>query len=149
MGFVKRTQVYGGRSCRQPRARATGKTLVRDAGAGPGRPDLASCHVIRVWSGIEGYLPDMIPVIGPSETTPGLFHAFGFCGHGFQIGPGVGLCLSEMIVDGGPRPLWIPSRSRASARLQLSARNSARSSTTDQLGRDLPGARQLPESAPF
>lgn len=63
-------------------------------------PALAQCHVIRVWSGIEGYLPDMIPVIGPSLTTPGLFHAFGFCGHGFQIGPGVGLCLSEMIVDG-------------------------------------------------
>ncbi|QEL22350.1 FAD-binding oxidoreductase [Bosea sp. F3-2] len=63
-------------------------------------PMLAQCHVIRVWSGIEAYLPDMIPVIGPSETTPGLFHAFGFCGHGFQIGPGVGLCLSEMILDG-------------------------------------------------
>lgn len=66
-------------------------------------PMLAQCHVIRVWSGIEAYLPDMIPVIGPSETTPGLFHAFGFCGHGFQIGPGVGLCLSEMIVDGSTR----------------------------------------------
>jgi sarcosine oxidase subunit beta len=66
-------------------------------------PRLAQCHVIRVWSGIEAYLPDMIPVIGPSETTPGLFHAFGFCGHGFQIGPGVGLCLSDMIVDGSTR----------------------------------------------
>lgn len=63
-------------------------------------PALRHCHVIRVWSGIEGYLPDMIPVIGPSATTEGLFHAFGFCGHGFQIGPGVGLCLSEMICDG-------------------------------------------------
>jgi len=69
-------------------------------------PLLAQCHVIRVWSGIEAYLPDMIPVIGPSETTRGLFHAFGFCGHGFQIGPGVGLFLSEMIVDGAtPTPL--------------------------------------------
>jgi sarcosine oxidase subunit beta len=69
-------------------------------------PFLAHCHVIRVWSGIEGYLPDMIPVIGESLTTEGLFHAFGFCGHGFQIGPGVGLCLSEMILDGGtPTPL--------------------------------------------
>lgn len=69
-------------------------------------PALAHGHVIRVWSGIEGYLPDMIPVIGPSLTAPGLFHAFGFCGHGFQIGPGVGLCLSEMIVDGStPTPL--------------------------------------------
>ncbi|MET3892152.1 sarcosine oxidase subunit beta [Bosea sp. OAE506] len=69
-------------------------------------PSLAQAHVIRVWSGIEGYLPDMIPVIGRSDTTPGLFHAFGFCGHGFQIGPGVGLCLSELIVDGAtPTPL--------------------------------------------
>ena len=69
-------------------------------------PMLAQCHVIRVWSGIEAYLPDMIPVIGRSGTTPGLFHAFGFCGHGFQIGPGVGLCLSEMILDGEtPTPL--------------------------------------------
>ncbi len=69
-------------------------------------PMLAQCHVIRVWSGIEAYLPDMIPVIGRSGTTPGLFHAFGFCGHGFQIGPGVGLSLSEMILDGEtPTPL--------------------------------------------
>lgn len=63
-------------------------------------PALASAHVIRVWSGIEGYLPDMLPVIGASGTTPGLFHAFGFCGHGFQIGPAVGACLAELAVDG-------------------------------------------------
>lgn len=64
-------------------------------------PILRSAHVIRVWSGIEGYLPDMLPVIGESETTPGLFHAFGFCGHGFQVGPGVGAVLADLIVDGG------------------------------------------------
>jgi sarcosine oxidase subunit beta len=69
-------------------------------------PALRSCTVIRVWSGIEGYLPDMLPVIGPSATTPGLLHAFGCCGHGFQIGPGIGLCLSEIIIDGAtPTPL--------------------------------------------
>jgi sarcosine oxidase subunit beta len=63
-------------------------------------PFLATARVIRVWSGIEGYLPDMLPVIGPSATTPGMFHAFGFCGHGFQIGPGVGAVLSDLVVDG-------------------------------------------------
>lgn len=69
-------------------------------------PALATSSVIRVWSGIEAYLPDMIPIIGPSGTTPGLWHAFGFCGHGYQIGPGVGLCLSELICDGHtPTPL--------------------------------------------
>ncbi len=82
------------------------KTLVAMRALARISPMLAQCHVIRVWSGIEAYLPDMIPVIGPSGTTPGLFHAFGFCGHGFQIGPGVGLCLSEMILDGEtPTPL--------------------------------------------
>ncbi len=63
-------------------------------------PRLASAAVIRVWSGIEGYLPDMLPVIGPSSTTAGLLHAFGFWGHGFQLGHGVGLVLSEIIADG-------------------------------------------------
>jgi sarcosine oxidase subunit beta len=66
-------------------------------------PPFAAAHVIRVWSGIEGYLPDMLPVIGPSATTPGLVHAFGFCGHGFQVGPGVGDCLAEIIDEGSSR----------------------------------------------
>jgi sarcosine oxidase subunit beta len=63
-------------------------------------PFLKSAQVIRVWSGIEGYLPDMLPVMGQSETTPGLFHAFGFCGHGFQVGPGVAAVLADLIIDG-------------------------------------------------
>jgi sarcosine oxidase, subunit beta len=69
-------------------------------------PRLACAHVIRVWSGIEGYLPDMLPVIGPSTASPRLLHAFGFCGHGFQLGPGVGDVLAEIIADGQtPTPL--------------------------------------------
>jgi len=63
-------------------------------------PALKSAQVIRVWSGIEGYLPDMLPVIGASETTPGLFHAFGFCGHGFQVGPGVAAVLVDLVLEG-------------------------------------------------
>ena len=69
-------------------------------------PALAGAHVIRVWSGIEGYLPDMLPAIGPSTGSPRLLHAFGFCGHGFQLGPGVGAVLAEIITDGQtPTPL--------------------------------------------
>lgn len=60
----------------------------------------ASCaQVIRTWSGIEGFLPDGIPVIGPSSTTPGLIHAFGFSGHGFQLGPVVGELLAQLAID--------------------------------------------------
>lgn len=67
-------------------------------------PALAALHVIRVWSGVESYLPDSEPVIGASSTTDGLFYAFGFCGSGFQIGPGVGETLAELI-DAGSTPI--------------------------------------------
>ena len=63
-------------------------------------PALARVQVIRTWSGCEGYTGDMLPVMGPSESMPGLFHAFGFCGHGFQLGPGVGDVMAELIVTG-------------------------------------------------
>jgi sarcosine oxidase subunit beta len=67
-------------------------------------PALAPLHVIRVWSGVESYLPDSEPVIGPSSTTQGLFYAFGFSGSGFQIGPGVGETMAELI-DTGSTPI--------------------------------------------
>jgi sarcosine oxidase subunit beta len=63
-------------------------------------PALAHAHVIRFWSGVEGSLPDHQPVIGSSPTTPGLIHAFGFCGAGFQIGPAVGEALAELVHHG-------------------------------------------------
>jgi sarcosine oxidase subunit beta len=63
-------------------------------------PRLAGATVIRTWTGIEGNMPDDLPVMGPSRTTPGLFHAFGFSGHGFALGPGVGAVMAELAVDG-------------------------------------------------
>jgi sarcosine oxidase, subunit beta len=69
-------------------------------------PRLVHVQIIRTWTGIEGYMPDNLPVIGPSRTTPGLFHAFGFSGHGFQLGPVMGAVLSELILDGAtPTPI--------------------------------------------
>ncbi|MBW8298448.1 MAG: FAD-binding oxidoreductase [Hydrogenophaga sp.] len=63
-------------------------------------PALAKVSVIRTWSGCEGYVADGLPVMGQSATTPGLFHAFGFSGHGFQLGPGVGDVMAELIATG-------------------------------------------------
>jgi sarcosine oxidase subunit beta len=60
-------------------------------------PGLQHAHILRTWSGTEGYLPDRQPVIGASLTTPGLFHAFGFAGGGFQLGPGVGAVLADLV----------------------------------------------------
>jgi sarcosine oxidase subunit beta len=63
-------------------------------------PVLRHAHIIRTWGGTEGYLPDREPVLGPSLTTPGLFHGFGFAGAGFQIGPAAGEVLAELARDG-------------------------------------------------
>jgi sarcosine oxidase, subunit beta len=63
-------------------------------------PALRHTQAIRFWSGTEGAMPDKNPVIGPSATTPGLIHAFGFTGAGFQIAPGVGEVVAELIVEG-------------------------------------------------
>jgi sarcosine oxidase subunit beta len=63
-------------------------------------PHMRAHHVIRTWTGIEGYIADMMPVIGPSATTPGLLYACAFSGHGLQVGPAVGVALAELIADG-------------------------------------------------
>jgi sarcosine oxidase subunit beta len=56
--------------------------------------------VIRTWSGMDGQMPDQIPVLGFSATTPRLVHAFGFSGHGFQLGPVIGPIIAELITAG-------------------------------------------------
>lgn len=63
-------------------------------------PAMRHAQAIRFWTGTEAAMPDYNPVIGPSGTTPGLFHAFGFTGAGFQIAPGVGEVLAELVRDG-------------------------------------------------
>ena len=63
-------------------------------------PALKGAHIIRTWAGIDGQMPDRIPVIGFSKATPNLVHAFGFSGHGFQLGPVIGEILAELITLG-------------------------------------------------
>ena len=63
-------------------------------------PQLRNVLLLRSWTGIEGRMPDGLPVVGPSPTVEGLFHAFGFSGHGFQLGPAVGAVLAELCLDG-------------------------------------------------
>jgi sarcosine oxidase subunit beta len=63
-------------------------------------PALRGAHVIRFWSGMEGSMPDHNPVLGRSATTPGLLHAFGFSGAGFQIGPAAGEVLADLAATG-------------------------------------------------
>jgi sarcosine oxidase subunit beta len=78
----------------------TGSSLAAMANAIAIVPALAGAHVIRSWTGIDGKMPDLIPVIGWSVTTPNLIHAFGFSGHGFQLGPVVGEIIAELVTQG-------------------------------------------------
>lgn len=62
-------------------------------------PIMNKARLVRSWAGIEGFMPDNIPVLGPSQNS-GAFHAFGFSAHGFQIGPVCGQIISELVCDG-------------------------------------------------
>lgn len=63
-------------------------------------PIMRGAQIVRTWSGIESRLPDDIPVIGPSSTEEGAFHAFGFSAHGFQLGPVIGAIMAELVTAG-------------------------------------------------
>ena len=63
-------------------------------------PFMREVPVVRTWCGIEGIMPDEIPVIGPGQAAPDAYHAFGFSAHGFQLGPIVGRIIAELILDG-------------------------------------------------
>ena len=57
-------------------------------------------------------MPDDIPVFGPSARHEGLYHQFGFSLHGFQLGPGAGAVMAELIVNGGTQTRDRRSRHR-------------------------------------
>ena len=63
-------------------------------------PLMRGAEIVRAWAGIEARMPDDIPVIGPSSTAEGVFHAFGFSGHGFQLGPISGAIMAELVTTG-------------------------------------------------
>jgi sarcosine oxidase subunit beta len=63
-------------------------------------PIMRDAQIVRTWSGVEGRMPDDLPVIGLSHQHEGLYHAFGFSAHGFQMGPGTGATMAELISTG-------------------------------------------------
>ena len=64
-------------------------------------PIMQGARIVRAWAGIEAKMKDDIPVFGPSSRHKGLYHQFGFSLHGFQLGPGAGAVMAELIVNGG------------------------------------------------
>lgn len=61
-------------------------------------PHLKHLGVNRVWAGVEAFTADDLPVIGASRKASNLSYSFGFCGSGFQMGPGTGSRLAQQIM---------------------------------------------------
>jgi sarcosine oxidase subunit beta len=63
-------------------------------------PLMKTVRIVRAWSGIEGLMPDAIPVLGPSLKAPGLVYGFGYSSHGFQMGPIGGRIVADLLATG-------------------------------------------------
>jgi sarcosine oxidase, subunit beta len=63
-------------------------------------PALAQVSILRTWSGLEGGTPDGLPIIGRGTKHSNLWHAFGFCGHGFLLAPAVGEVVARSLIEG-------------------------------------------------
>lgn len=62
-------------------------------------PIMKKARIVRSWAGIEGIMPDKIPIISHS-LNEGAYHAFGFSAHGFQLGPVGGKIMSDLVLEG-------------------------------------------------
>ncbi|MEE8426307.1 MAG: FAD-binding oxidoreductase [Woeseiaceae bacterium] len=60
-------------------------------------PQLASSPIVESWAGMIDTSPDVVPIIGQHDETPGFHIATGFSGHGFGIGPGAGKAIADML----------------------------------------------------
>ena len=65
-------------------------------------PRMRDVAVVRAWAGIEGRMPDDLPVLCPSVRAAGVVHSFGYSGHGFQLGPGCWLIVSRLVQEQAP-----------------------------------------------
>ncbi|MDQ7089431.1 MAG: FAD-dependent oxidoreductase [Methylococcales bacterium] len=63
-------------------------------------PQLEKVRIVRAWAGLEGFMPDNLPIISASSTEEGIYHAFGFSAHGFQLSPIIGKIMAQLILDG-------------------------------------------------
>jgi sarcosine oxidase subunit beta len=70
-------------------------------------PPTGRCALASGWAGLEAFLPDDLPVLGPVPGTEGLLVAAGFSGHGFALSPAVGDLLARLALGRDARgELW-------------------------------------------
>ena len=63
-------------------------------------PQLGLIEIAEAWSGLIDVTPDVVPVWSGVDGLDGYFIATGFSGHGFGMGAGTGLIMSELVTNG-------------------------------------------------
>ena len=61
-------------------------------------PQLADVTIAETWGGLIDVMPDELPVVDSPPGWQGLVLATGLSGHGFGIGPGVGLMAAQRVL---------------------------------------------------
>jgi sarcosine oxidase, subunit beta len=70
-------------------------------------PPTGRCGLARGWAGLEAFMADDLPVMGPVPGVEGLLVAAGFSGHGFALSPAVGDLLARLALGEDARAdLW-------------------------------------------
>ena len=63
-------------------------------------PQLGDIEIAEAWSGMIDVTPDVVPVWSGVDGLDGYYVATGFSGHGFGMGAGTGLIMSELVTNG-------------------------------------------------
>lgn len=63
-------------------------------------PQLGDVEIVEAWSGLIDVTPDVVPVWSGVDGLDGYYVATGFSGHGFGMGAGTGLIMSELVTNG-------------------------------------------------
>ncbi|ARQ14088.1 FAD dependent oxidoreductase protein (plasmid) [Rhizobium etli] len=65
-------------------------------------PALAGVELADSWGAYVDFTPDAVPVISPADGVRGLYLAAGCSGHGFGLGPGIGLLAADLVANDTP-----------------------------------------------
>ncbi len=60
-------------------------------------PQLSQSRPAQTWAGMIDVMPDELCSVGTLPELPGLVMATGMSGHGFGLGPGVGMLAAQMV----------------------------------------------------
>jgi len=69
-------------------------------------PQLSQSRPTKTWAGMIDVMPDELCTIGELPELPGLVLATGLSGHGFGLGPAVGMLAAQLVA--GETPLVDP-----------------------------------------